>query len=211
VTPLSAHFYDAPGWQYLTAEGQVYFVVGMTTGLVKVGTANNPLARLRELQCGSPDRLVLVATAPGGPRAEVQYHQEFSADHVRGEWFELSPPIVDEILALGGQLPAEVMLDDPPLDLPVREQRVHRVAAGAAQNETDAGIAGLQLLMREVGNVGERSAGHVHTGVPVDQPQLRRDLEDLAAVAIAWANALDPDVAADDDEGMRVDYRQDAA
>lgn len=202
---LSARFIAAPGRQYLDTRGSVYFVIGVEMGLVKIGSANDPLGRLRDLQCGSPDRLVLAATAPGGPRGEAGYHLEFHADHVRGEWFHLSPRIVDEIHELGGELPAGVMLDDDPVEPPAREQRLQRVTDHATEAETDASYTGLQMLMAEVGSVGVEAAAHIQ-GTARWNGSLASDLEDLAAVAIAWANALDSNAAEEDLANRRVDY-----
>ncbi len=78
----------------------VYFVrVG---DLLKIGKADNVRKRLSGLQTGSPLKLELLAVAPGGLPEEVYFHESFAAHRRRGEWFELCPPIIREIVRLRG-------------------------------------------------------------------------------------------------------------
>lgn len=75
-------------------ERMVYFVVGELTGLVKIGSAVDPIDRLRTLQTGSPDRLTLVTTIAGGEKAERALHKQFSGSRVHGEWFSPTPDLL---------------------------------------------------------------------------------------------------------------------
>ena len=67
----------------------VYFIQGEQTKRIKIGKADNVSARLKVLQCGSPDRLTVlkVILTESNDRA---YHGQFKADKVYGEWFSLS-------------------------------------------------------------------------------------------------------------------------
>jgi hypothetical protein len=74
----------------------VYFVRA-DTGEIKIGIATDPDARLRALQVGSPVKLGLLVTCPGGRPKEAEYHQRFAAHRLHGEWFEPHPDILTEI------------------------------------------------------------------------------------------------------------------
>jgi len=90
--------------------GFVYFIQAESGGLIKVGTALDPLVRLVNLQSGSPLRLVVLGCLRGGRTLERALHREF-ADHRRHfEWFEANAAIVEfiaEALAADGVPRAE--------------------------------------------------------------------------------------------------------
>lgn len=73
--------------------GSVYFVLQdfekERLGLVKVGYAQNPETRVRELQTGSPHELRLLAHWPAPRALEGWVHSELSRFHIRGEWFAI--------------------------------------------------------------------------------------------------------------------------
>lgn len=83
-----------------TAPSQIYFVGAEVTGLIKIGCASDPRARLRSLQTGSPDRLTLIATVRGGMDVERDLHRQFADARVHGEWFWQSEALVRFIEAL---------------------------------------------------------------------------------------------------------------
>ncbi len=71
-----------------------YYLYAIADGPnVKLGYASKPEARLRALQVGSPDRLVIAWTKLVGvnqdwaKKAERQLHRYCHAYHKRGEWF----------------------------------------------------------------------------------------------------------------------------
>jgi hypothetical protein len=81
----------------------IYFIRCHATGHTKIGKADDPRARLRGLQTGSPSRLDLVGTLPGDRSEEARLHRLFDARRVRGEWFDLNS---DELAsALCGESP----------------------------------------------------------------------------------------------------------
>lgn len=71
----------------------VYLVQAWPRGPVKIGYATRLASRIRELQVGSPARLVLRAAIPGGADLEGRLHREHDASRLRGEWFKLTPAI----------------------------------------------------------------------------------------------------------------------
>lgn len=64
----------------------VYFIRD-GSGMVKIGRADDPWQRLRDLQVASPHELQLVRVVQGGSKVEAWFHRRFAANHVRGEWF----------------------------------------------------------------------------------------------------------------------------
>lgn len=74
------------------ARSVVYYI--RSGDLVKIGVTTDLTARLKALNV--PD-LVVLGTEPGDVRLERQRHAEFATERVRGEWFALSPRILDHI------------------------------------------------------------------------------------------------------------------
>jgi hypothetical protein len=75
---------------------KVYFIGG-DIGAIKIGAAHDPAARLKTLQCGSPIPIRLLAIADGCHEVEREYHRQFAAHRLHGEWFERCPEIEAEI------------------------------------------------------------------------------------------------------------------
>ena len=74
----------------------LYAIVGMHTRRVKIGRATNVASRLRDLQAGSPDDLVVIGWASNLGEYESWIHRALRAERVRGEWF--SPTIAADIV-----------------------------------------------------------------------------------------------------------------
>jgi DNA-binding XRE family transcriptional regulator len=74
-----------------------YFAKGSITGLVKIGRAANVKRRLRQLQHGSPDELILLGVAPDSIFPEGEMHKKFSQERLHGEWFTPSPRLMQFI------------------------------------------------------------------------------------------------------------------
>ena len=70
----------------------VYFIQGEQTKLIKIGKADDVLVRLRMLQCGSPDRLMVLKVEADA--SERIYHLQFARDRVHGEWFSPSADLM---------------------------------------------------------------------------------------------------------------------
>lgn len=75
--------------------GFVYFIQGKDRRLIKIGWSIDPKARLRQLECGSPEPLELVGALRGSPTDERRLHQQFALQRVRGEWFRVTREIRD--------------------------------------------------------------------------------------------------------------------
>lgn len=65
----------------------VYLIEAVGTGLVKIGTANQPKLRLVELACGSPAPLVLLGMFDGDRKTERAVHVLFASLRAHHEWF----------------------------------------------------------------------------------------------------------------------------
>lgn len=71
----------------------VYFI--RSGNFVKIGKANNPHKRLRQLQTGSPRKLELASVIPGGKSEEKRLHAKYSHLRANGEWFHLSAEMTE--------------------------------------------------------------------------------------------------------------------
>lgn len=69
-------------------ESFVYFIREFRKGgAIKIGRARDPWARVAELATGSSHDLCILAVVPGGAELEREFHREFAAFRLRGEWF----------------------------------------------------------------------------------------------------------------------------
>jgi hypothetical protein len=75
----------------------VYFIRCEATGMIKLGKAQDPIARLRALQTGSASELVLVGAIEGGFDREKELHERFAHLKTRGEWFKPETELLDWI------------------------------------------------------------------------------------------------------------------
>lgn len=73
------------------------YFVGGDEGPIKIGFSQWPARRLKQMQGHSPVPLRILASITGGAEREQHYHRRFSAARLRGEWFERTPEIIDEI------------------------------------------------------------------------------------------------------------------
>lgn len=72
----------------------VYFMEAGPGGHIKIGTAVNPQARVRDLQTGNASRLAILASFPGGEAEEAELHRRFASAKLHGEWFERTPDLM---------------------------------------------------------------------------------------------------------------------
>lgn len=77
--------------------GVVYFVQGSTGGPIKIGYTTNMCNRLKELQTGFPDTLVILCAKKGYSKEEGEYHKAFEEFKLKGEWFKPVPEILSTI------------------------------------------------------------------------------------------------------------------
>jgi hypothetical protein len=79
---------------YSNAAGCVYFIREADGGRFKIGHSKDPRGRRSALQTGNPRVLQVVATLPGGARAERALHRRFGRLLETGEWFRPSPDLL---------------------------------------------------------------------------------------------------------------------
>jgi hypothetical protein len=80
----------------------VYFIESESLGMVKIGLADNPRRRLRELQVGSPDKLNLrgVLLLDDAPGYEASMHLRFAEERSHGEWFRKTDRLEEFMVGL---------------------------------------------------------------------------------------------------------------
>lgn len=83
--------------------GVIYFI--STTDVadfpIKIGYASSSVKfRLATLQTSMPFQLKVLATTRGSLGTEAAYHRRFSHLQMRGEWFQRSVDLMEEILRL---------------------------------------------------------------------------------------------------------------
>ncbi|MGE4419997.1 MAG: GIY-YIG nuclease family protein [Sulfurimonas sp.] len=66
----------------------VYFIKNIDTGRIKIGFSDTPTKRLKELQTGNDNKLVLIKTIAGDKNKEASLHEMFSHLRSNGEWFD---------------------------------------------------------------------------------------------------------------------------
>jgi hypothetical protein len=86
----------------------IYFVQPVDGGLVKIGRADNPEKRLRDMQVGSPLKLRLCSYHQADTDMELRLHLLFSKYREHGEWFKPCPALA----AIAGAIPDETLTDD---------------------------------------------------------------------------------------------------
>ena len=80
--------------------GWIYLVRADGTDRYKIGKSINPTKRLSSLQTSSPYRLSLLAKTQVADmkKEEAFLHDYFQDNRVTGEWFELTPKRVEEVI-----------------------------------------------------------------------------------------------------------------
>lgn len=69
--------------------GRIYFLKAEQSKRIKIGfTTGDPEERLRALQTGSSERLVVMASVPGSMADERGLHDRYESANVSGEWFD---------------------------------------------------------------------------------------------------------------------------
>lgn len=80
------------------AEGNIYFLQGLETGLIKIGLSTSDVEeRIKAIRAMSPDQLRLLRVLPGGHSMEAFFHQTFKQARQHGEWFKPTPELLEFI------------------------------------------------------------------------------------------------------------------
>jgi hypothetical protein len=74
----------------------IYFVQAQSLGLIKIGVAIDPMVRIGELRCGSPDILNMLGLiwSDDAQALEGRLHRQFRDHRRHGEWFNPAPAIL---------------------------------------------------------------------------------------------------------------------
>ncbi len=87
---------------------KVYFAQEERSKAIKIGSSINPAARINQLQAATPERIVLLATMPGGIDLEESLHLRFAKYQIHGEWFEAGPELLEFVAEVrSAELPTE--------------------------------------------------------------------------------------------------------
>jgi hypothetical protein len=79
-------------------DGHVYFAQSLIGGPIKIGTAQDPQQRLKELQACCPFPLVFLHVVEGGGRSlEQTLHRRFRHHRLHGEWFDACRELLEYI------------------------------------------------------------------------------------------------------------------
>ncbi len=78
----------------------VYIIRSGPFGDVKIGSATDPLARLRQLQTSSSTKLRFIRVLEGGQIEEARLHKRFAHIRKSGEWFAATDEILSGDLGL---------------------------------------------------------------------------------------------------------------
>lgn len=78
----------------------VYFIRDTSSGMIKIGHASDPWARLSYIQVSSPTDLEMLAVEDGGYDRERELHQTYADARRRGEWFEPVIGLIGHIATL---------------------------------------------------------------------------------------------------------------
>ena len=80
----------------------LYFISTTRKNVVKIGIAKNPNKRLKTFQTANYEKLIILRVIQVPTRnlafeLEKALHQKFKKYHIRGEWFKLTPTIINFI------------------------------------------------------------------------------------------------------------------
>lgn len=85
------------GVSTLRTPGKVYFVQAEGGGLIKIGWATKPAARIFNMQMYCPVRLDLLLEVVGSGQLERTLHVKFATYRRHGEWFEPAAELLELI------------------------------------------------------------------------------------------------------------------
>lgn len=93
------------------------FNIDGSPGPIKVGLSDNPKARLRQLQTGSPFRMELVAVFSFPNReiaraVEAAFHQAQKKWKTSGEWFDLKVDVAVFVMCLNIKAMVHFLVDE---------------------------------------------------------------------------------------------------
>lgn len=75
----------------------IYFVKAEGTPYVKIGYAEDVFRRMSGMQTDCPHKIRLIRTVEGDYEQEKSFHHLFAAYHFRGEWFEITEDMIEDL------------------------------------------------------------------------------------------------------------------
>ena len=86
----------------------IYFIMAVGTNMIKIGKADNVKKRIKNMQTGNHNKLILLASYKAPHDEEGYLHHKLRKYRSRGEWFHLSDTIIDLLGSIkrGGQVNA---------------------------------------------------------------------------------------------------------
>lgn len=76
----------------------IYYIRNGEKGPVKIGfTASSAHKRMKQLQTGQPEKLIMLGTSPGEMIDEQSIHRELKDYCLNGEWFDAKPELMSVI------------------------------------------------------------------------------------------------------------------
>lgn len=145
---------DREGYAVDDTGSLVYFVrEAGGAGRVKIGITTSLRSRLATLQTGSPERLRVIHTEPGGRARELYFHRRWARHRVRrdGEWFVPAREILDYAASAPSGRPGRLRFAMSDVlwrrAVPRRRRRGYaaRTLTGIAGRLAIAAVAGLVL------------------------------------------------------------------
>ena len=68
----------------------IYLIADLEQMVCKIGYAGNPNHRIKQLQTGNANELILMQVIPGDKPKETELHNKFKEFRLKGEWFEFN-------------------------------------------------------------------------------------------------------------------------
>lgn len=128
-----------------------YVIHAEGTRAVKIGHSSQPKRRLQELKIGSPVPLRMICVVP---EAEQAVQDRFRGAHLHGEWYEVTPEMIDWVEEQGHDFAALLLSvaaqndDRAVLVSQLVEARNHARRLGVRVREQEGRIAALELQLR---------------------------------------------------------------
>lgn len=74
------------------------YIISNNNNAIKIGHSYNPLKRLRQLQTGNDSKLKLLLIVEADKHLERRLHKMFFFHKKCGEWFNVTPELLDVII-----------------------------------------------------------------------------------------------------------------
>lgn len=169
----------------------VYLIWEEGTTFYKIGKADNPLTRLKDLQTSHARTLTLVTSVAVGSNAlkkEAILHAKYKEYRIKGEWFNFPDQLIDEVkFDLLNEL--QVSSENTPEKLE-NKKRLVRIAVNF-DSENDKTV--IQELNDMLENSGFNSYSHLIKVILADTLPLIKDHPRYSIKALQRCLGFDPE------------------